>query len=59
MKGYAICTQRREDCFAYTKDGKCQCLRDGDFGDKPCPFFKTTEQYMADQLKYMRADNGN
>lgn len=27
-------------CFA-CEDGKCRALIDNDFGNKPCPFFKT------------------
>lgn len=29
---------------ASNKDGYCRALRTSDFGDKMCPFFKTTEQ---------------
>lgn len=33
----------RDDCAAYF-DGICNALRNNDFGDRECPFFKTKEQ---------------
>lgn len=30
---------KHKDCFA-NKHGRCICLKDNDFGDKPCPFYK-------------------
>lgn len=46
-KNVVICD--KSDCFAAAESIKhkgeyhCQCLRDNDFGGKPCPFFKTHE----------------
>ena len=31
-----------KECFA-NKDGRCICLKDNNFGDKDCPFYKTKE----------------
>lgn len=36
-----VCPHHR--CAA-NKDGFCRVLRSSNFGDKMCPFFKTTEQ---------------
>lgn len=30
---------RHRSCFA-NKEGWCICLKDNDFGDKDCPFYK-------------------
>ena len=48
------CKQKRHDCFACNKNGKCVCLLDTNFKRK-CPFFKTkTEAYiiMNERGKY-------
>ena len=37
-------------CFAH-KDGYCICLKDNDFGNKRCPFFKTKSQYKKQVKK--------
>ena len=34
---------KRADCFA-NREGRCYCLVDNDFGERPCPFFKTPER---------------
>ena len=47
--GYPLC--HREDCFANKQRG-CICLKDNDFGDRACPFFKTEERHRADLEKY-------
>lgn len=38
-------------CYAWM-NGQCRALRDTDFGDKPCPFFKTDEEYREGIKKY-------
>lgn len=38
----------REDCFGCDR-GRCHVLVDNDFGERECPFFKTTDQYQADR----------
>ncbi len=37
------CACKVSDCFA-CKDGGCAALTDNDFGERSCPFFKTSEQ---------------
>lgn len=39
------CTQRRSKCFA-NENGYCAILNDT-FFKRPCPFFKTHEEYEA------------
>ena len=38
---------------ASNKDGYCRALRTSDFGDKMCPFFKTTEQNEKEKAAVM------
>ena len=40
-KRYPTCDKKR--CFSCEK-GKCELLTSNDFGDRPCPFYKTKEQ---------------
>lgn len=42
-------------CFA-CEDGKCRALIDNDFGNKPCPFFKTRAQLAREERR--RAERG-
>lgn len=37
-------------CFACT-NGSCRILKDTNFGDKACPFYKTQEQAEADNRR--------
>lgn len=41
LEKIVVCPHHR--CAA-NKDGFCRVLRSNNFGDKMCPFFKTTEQ---------------
>ena len=42
------CMGDYSDCFARWK-GTCQLLRSTNFGDRECPFYKSTEQYIAEE----------
>lgn len=33
-----------QDCFARQADDTCWALEDTDFGDRDCPFYKSSEQ---------------
>ncbi len=47
LRNFPSCTNYRTDCNCAKKEGDdiyCIGLQDTDFGDKPCPFFKTEEQ---------------
>lgn len=35
----------RRDRFANVSSEKCKILKDTDFGERACPFFKTEEQF--------------
>lgn len=37
-------------CFA-NDGGQCVCLKDNDFGDKRCPFFKTKKMQAEQEAK--------
>lgn len=37
------CNMFAYDCHAY-HNGHCKCLKDTNFGSKPCPFYKTEDQ---------------
>lgn len=37
-------------CFA-CEGGKCRALIDNDFGDRPCPFFKTRAQIAREEQR--------
>lgn len=45
------CLKEKTACFSYVK-GVCRILKDTDFGEKDCPFYKTKEQFQADRMKY-------
>ena len=40
----------REDCFGYIDEFKCSALKKIDCGE--CSFYKTSEQYKKELLKY-------
>ena len=42
------CMGDYSDCFARWK-GSCQLLRSTNFGDRECPFYKSTEQFIAEE----------
>lgn len=44
-----ICIHGKPDCFAWGTYGICTALRDTDFGDRMCPFYKTREQMEEEQ----------
>ena len=46
---YITCLQHRQDCDSY-QDGQCTALKDADFGDRPCPFYKSIQQAEHDWL---------
>lgn len=48
-KSFPRCNHK-PGCFAY-KDGICRILKDTDFGDRACPFFKTQEQADEDNRR--------
>lgn len=41
---WPVCSQHRENCFAYCKDGTCKVLNDTVFKNKKCPFYKNKEE---------------
>lgn len=46
-----VCLQKNiTDCFAYS-DGKCTVLRNCDFKEKPCPFYKTRGRLEIEKSK--------
>lgn len=42
----------RKDCFA-NREGCCSVLSNNDFGKRPCPFYKTKEEFLRGQLPQM------
>ena len=40
-----------KSCFANNGNEKCTVLRNTNFGEKDCPFYKTREQYSTDLIK--------
>jgi len=40
------CRQNRISCKSYSK-GRCRILHDTEFGEKPCPFYKTKAMVAA------------
>ena len=44
-----ICIHGKPDCFAWGTYGICTALRDTDFGDRMCPFYKPREQFEEEQ----------
>lgn len=56
MNTYA-CKNDEVHCFAHNGKG-CTALTDTDFGDRPCPFYKTKEQRAKEleESKRRRAD---
>ena len=38
------CPMEARDCFALSPFGYCHALENTDFGDRPCPFYKTWEE---------------
>jgi hypothetical protein len=53
---YVACEQKRKNCFAYRKDGTCDCLIDTHF-NKQCPFYKTKaeiDKKRAEEIKRIR-----
>ena len=43
------CRQDSAACFAY-KDGCCVALKDTNFGDRKCPFFKVHTQAQEEDI---------
>lgn len=39
----------RTDCFVCSRK-KCQILENNDFSKKPCPFFKTVEEFKHKKI---------
>ncbi len=53
-----MCHRTEADCFAAIERGEyiiCNCLADSYFDGKPCPFFKTKEQYEREVKEYERS----
>ena len=46
------CPDGKKTCFAYAKDGTCECLANTDF-NKPCPFFCNRRKYRTQIEKEM------
>ena len=44
---YPICPKNRSSCFAYMSGGRCWSLRDTDFKNKPCPFYKNDSEVSS------------
>lgn len=44
------CRQDRAACFAY-KEGFCVVLKDTDFGERKCPFFKVHTQAQEEDIR--------
>jgi hypothetical protein len=47
---YVACEQKRKNCFAYRKDGTCDCLIDTHF-KKECPFYKNKAELDKKRAK--------
>ena len=47
------CKQGKRYCFAFTTRG-CLALSNTDFGDKPCPFYKTRRQIEKEEGRRVR-----
>ena len=43
-------TNCNTDCFA-SKDGRCVCLSDVDFGGGSCPFYKCRDEVSLDDIE--------
>lgn len=48
------CMGDYSDCFARWK-GTCQLLRSTNFGDRECPFYKSTDQFIAEEREQKKA----
>lgn len=46
---YITCLQNRQDCDC-NLGGQCTALKDADFGDRRCPFYKSVQQAERDWL---------
>lgn len=49
------CLEGRTDCNAL-KNGGCIAVGSMDFGGKPCPFYKSREQWQAEEKKRLRGN---
>ena len=49
MAKVAKCS-RHMDCFA-NKKGKCVCLKDNNFGDRDCPFYKSNTEISMEEIE--------
>ena len=51
------CQQNEVNCFAYTGRG-CMALTDTNFGDRPCPFYKSKEQRAREIIARRKEHEG-
>lgn len=42
--------REHSDCFA-NKRGRCVCLKDSDFGKKPCPFYQHEDEVDREEME--------
>lgn len=49
-----MCCFDHLDCFALQKNGICKALRDTDFNDRDCPFFKPKVQVEKENKENKR-----
>lgn len=47
-ESFPSCPGDYPNCFARWKD-RCQLLRSTNFGDRECPFYKSTDQFIAEE----------
>lgn len=48
-KPYQPCGMNLPDCFALDGQGRCTALEDTAFSCSRCPFYKTTDQFVAER----------
>lgn len=46
----------RKNCFACV-NSQCKALVENDFGDRPCPFYKTSLKIAEEEIKRIEREN--